>query len=371
MKDSHLILWIFLVAIVLNSCSLDELEFSKLSDDANWNPEVVIPLAKGNVKAWDLLNGAIKNNESTLVKGSDGLVNIVYRKNDLLRYDVSDLFSFPTSQSFFMDEKPLGDLHPEDIIMASQISLNDLTDLLGGSLSQLVAFNGMTFPFPAVSAPEVDAPFNLNGVSDFESITLSQGVLDIHIENKLQVPITIKGSLFDIVSNKMVKEFTFSNVMPGEFKNVTSDLSGEELSNQVEFKLLTFETPGSMTPVSINMQDYFKIKFMFKNLGISRGSMRVTKIQTLKEGNGFLDFTFPEAEMKAFGAHLKKGLLTIRNHNNLPLSGSINFTLNEIKYKSTGLPVSATVPLNGSPVVISLDNTDINFTTDPAMPYNR
>lgn len=371
MKDSYLILWIFLLSIVLNSCSLDEMDFSKLSDDANWNPEVVLPLAKGNVKAWDLINGAIKTNESSLVEGPDGLVNIVYRKNDLLRYNVRDLFSFPTSQSFFMDEKPLGDLHPEDITLASQITLNDLTGLIGGNLSQLVLFNGLTFPFPAISAPQVNAPFTLSGVSDFESVALNQGVLDIHIENKMKVPITIKGSLFDKASNNTVREFDFSNVMPGEFKNVTSNLAGVELSNEVEFRLQTFETPGSLTPVTINLQDYFKIKFMLKDLGISRGNMKITKVTTVKGGEGSLNFDFPETEMKAFGAHLKKGLLTIRNNNNLPLSGSVNFTLNEIKYTTTGLPVSATVPLNGSPVVISLDETDINFTTDPSKPYNR
>lgn len=371
MKNSHVILWMFLLAIVLNSCSLDELEFSKMSDDANWNPEVVLPLAKGNVKAWDMINGAIKSNESSLVNGADGLVKIVYRKNDLLNYHVRDLFSFPTSQSFSMDEKPLGEFHPEDITLASQITLNDLTALIGGNLSQLVLVNGLTFPFPAVSAPQMNAPFDLSGVAEFETITLSQGVLDIHIENRMKVPITISGALFDKASNHKVREFTFSNLMPGEFKNVTSNLAGVELSSQVEFRLQTFETPGSITPVTINLTDYFKIKFMLKDLIISRGNMKVTQIKTLKGGDGFLDFAFPETEMKAFGAHLKKGLLTIRNSSNLPLSGSINFTLHEIKYKSTGLPISATVPLNGSPVVISLDETDINFTTDPAQPYNR
>lgn len=371
MKDSRLILWIFLLVVSLNSCNLDELEFKKLSGDANWNPEMVLPLAKGNLNAWELLNGAVENNESSLVKDPDGLLKIVYRKNDLLNYSVHDLFSFPTSQSFTLDEKPLGEIYPEDMVLSTQISLDDLSGLLGGSLSQLAAFNGSTSPFPAVSAPALDAPFNIIGVSDFEFITLSKGVLDIHIENRLKVPVTVKGSLFDKTFNKSIKEFTFSNLLPGEFKNVTSDLTGVEISNQVEFKLLTFETPGSITPVNINMQDYFKIKFMLKDLGISKGSVKVTKQQTLKEGDGAFDFTFSETEMKAFGAHLKKGLLTIRNTSNLPLSGFINFTLNEIKYKATGMPVSANIPLNGNPLVISLDDTEINFTTDPAKPYSR
>lgn len=371
MKDSRLFLWIFSLSLLLNSCQLDELDFNKLSEDANWNPGMVIPLAKGNIKAWDFINGAIKDDESSIVAGSDGLINIVYRKNDLLKYNVHDIFTFPSSQSFSLNEKELGDFHPEDIILASQISLNDLSGLIGGSLSQLAAFNGLASPFPAVSAQGMDAPFNLSGISAYEFLTLSQGELDIHIENRLKVPVTVKGSLFDRVSNKKIQEFTFSNILPGEFKNVSSDLSGVELSNQVEFRMQSFETPGSLTPVSINMEDYFKIKFMLKELGISKGNINVTKEQTLKEGNGAFDFIFPETEIKAYDAKLKKGLLTIRNISNLNLSGSVNFTLNEIKDKITGFPISAAVPLDGSPLEISLDNTEINFTTDPSIPYNR
>lgn len=370
MKDLRLILWIFFTGIVLNSCSLDELDFSKLSDDAQWSPEMVVPLAKGKVSAWDFLHGAVESNESSLAKDSNGLLKIVYRQNDLLNYGVRDLFSFPASQAFALEEKPLGVIHPENIILSTQISLDELTNLLGGSLSQLSALDGSNAPFPSVSAPGLNAPFNTNGTSEFEYIVLSEGVLDIHIENRLKVPITVRGSLVDKASGNKIQEFTFNQVMPGEFKNVTSNLAGVELSNQVEFKLLSFETPGSVTPVGIHMQDYFKIKFMFNDLGISSGRLKVTDIHTLKAGDGFLDFEFEDTEMKGFAARLKKGLLTIRNTSSLPLSGSVNFTLNEIRYISTGLPVTATVPLNGNPTVISLDDSDINFTTNPSKTYN-
>jgi hypothetical protein len=73
--------------------------------------------------------------------------------------------------------------------------------------------------------------------------------------------------------------------------------------------------------------------------------------------------------MKAYSSVLKKGTMTIKTTNTSQLTGTINFTLSEIK--KNGVPIVASVPLSGNSTTIDLAGANINFSADPVQPYNR
>jgi len=353
---------------LVNSCNLDSLDFNKLSTETNLSPEIVAPFAKANVSVWDLIQSANNNNPGTVTKGSNGLINIVYQQNDLYKYNVRDFVQFPTRQDFSSENKALGNISIGDINVSRNITLNDLATSLNGSLSSVVSLNGMNVPFPAVSFNGPEVKYNLSSISDYQSITLSSGTMAIILNNQLKVPVKISGSLFDVVNNRKITDFTFATVNPNGTSTTSVSLAGLQLSNQIEFRMMTFETPGSSTPVNINLNDYFKVTFNLTNLGISAGTLTVGA-QTLAGYSGTFGFTFPEPDLKAFGASLKNGLLSIRVTNTSQLTGNINFTLPGIK--RNGAIVSSSIPLNGTTTTIDLSGADINFAADPAQPYNR
>jgi len=370
MKDLTSALMIILLLFLFNGCHLDELDKDKISKASFLKPSLVAPLAKGTVTVWDLVNAANSDNNSLISKDPDGLIKIIYRKDKIYSYNVHDFIDFPDSKDFSSSDQMLGDIFPQDVHISRAIDLTELSGKTNGQMDGVAALNGQNTFFPAVSSTNMSSPYTLDEITDFKSVTISSGNLKIELENKLKVPVTIKGDLYDITNNKVVHEFTFTNVAPGTTAVVNKDLAGTNLSNMVEFRMISFQTPGSTNSVLINMNDYFKINFLFTSLSVSKGLIRLLDSQKLAGSSDKLQFDFPEENVKVIGAILKKGTLTIRTINNLPFTGMINITINEIKNMVTNDPVTATVPMDGTPRTITLDNSIINLSADPEYPYN-
>lgn len=369
MKRSPFVIWFVLLVFVMSSCNLDNLDFEKLSKNVNLNPEFVAPVAKANISVWDIIQSANNENEDVFMKDPNGLIKIVYKQNDLFNYNVRDFLDFPVVQNFSSGDKLVGDISPEDIDVTKDISLNELINNSNGALNDLLQFNGMTTSFPATSISDIVFRFSLDPISDFTSVNISKGTLAVNMENKLKVPLTVKGNLFDLGNNRVISEFTFTNIAPGENESSSVSLAGKQLSNIIEFRLTSFATTGSTTPVTVNLADYFKMDFNLSGLGISQGNLIIKNSQTLEGASDVFKFDFPEPDFKAFSAVLKKGTIWVKTTNTSKMTGSVNFTLNEIK--KNGVPLQINVPLSGSSTIVDLAGVNINFASDPAVPYNQ
>jgi len=216
----------------------------------NLSPAFVAPIAKANISGWDLVLSANKGNEDVISKDPvTKLIRIVYKQDNLYKYDVRD-FNFPSFS-----------------VPSRIISLANLISTLGGDLNALTLLDGMTVPFPAFYFPSIVTEFNMDQISHFNSVTFKKGSLGITLENKLKVPITIIGSLYDMGNNRIVADFTFENITPNGIANKSTSLAGLQLSNKVEFRMLTFKTPGSApVAVKIDLNDYFKLTFDLENI---------------------------------------------------------------------------------------------------------
>ena len=368
MKKNPFVYSILLLLFLANSCKMDNLDFSKLSKTLNLNPEIIAPVAKANVTVWDLVQSATKNNVTQITKDPNGLIQIIYKKDSLYNYNVRDFLTFPSQQSFPSVTKELGVISPGDISVSRKITLSDLAGTLGGNLLTIKQLDGMTVTFPALSFSNLSAPFNLSQITDFNSVTISNGSLGITLENKMKVPVTIQGSFYDLTYNKEIAGFIFPDVAPGQISTISVPLSGVQISNNVELRLSTFETPGSTLPVKIDLTDYINVTFDLKDLKISSGNMKIAS-QVIEGFSGVFDFKFPDPAMKVFSTVLQNGILTINTTNKSKLTGTIIFTLPEIT--KSGVQVQKSIPLDGSSISIDLSQADINLSSDPAQPYNR
>lgn len=360
---------ISVLLLLFNGCNLDEVDFSKLSKEINFSPEIVAPIARANISVWDLLQSANTENEDLIVKDPNGLIKIIYKQEELIKYNVSNLVPSPGNQNFSSGDKAMGDIFPKDVDISSRITLNELVDKLNGSLDAIIPINGMYLPFPAIPLSNLDALFSLEAISDFTSLTLSKGIVEISLENKLKVPLTIEGSFFDLGRNRSITDFTFVNIAPNASQTLSVKLAGVLLSNQLAFKMKTLNTIGSSMPVNINLADYFKISFNLTELGVSKGNLRITESQTMEGSVGAFEFDFPEPDIKAFRGVLQKGSLSVKSNNTSQMTGTINLKLNEVK--KNGVPMEISIPLGGNSTIVDLSGADINFSADPAFPYNR
>lgn len=369
MKNSLLKLCFFAPLLLFYSCHLDELDFSKLSHGANLKPEMVVPVAKATISVWDLMQAANKDHEEGLTKDPNGLIKIVYKQNELFQFKGRDLIQFPVKNNFSTGDKVLGNILVKDITLSTNIALNDLVNKTNGALNGILLMNGKTLPFPPISVAGFAIPFSLEEVENFKSITLGKGRLEITMKNNLKVPLSIHGSFFDIGDNSEIKAFSFMNVAPNETKTISMDVTGVQLSNQLEFRLLSFDTPGSALPVNINLSDYFKLTFHLVDLGISSGKLMIDKSNLIEGSGGEFEFSLAKSDPKAFSGILNKGSVSITSSNNSQMTGSIHFILTELK--KDGLPVEIDIPLGGNSTTIDLSGATMNFSADPAFPYNR
>jgi hypothetical protein len=371
MKDLSTLFLFSLLLILLNSCHLDELQFDKLSKQVDTQPTFIAPIAKGNVTVWDLVSAANNESENNIVTDPNGLVKIIYTKENLFTYQISELLDFPSQNNFTSGDQPVGAISPQDVVISHEVNLLELSEKVNGKLDGILLSDGNTAPFPEVLSPNMGAQFPLTDITGFKTVTLSNGTLKVEVKNNLKVPVSISGSLYDVTNNRQVAPFSFTNIAPQATSSLSYPMAGKDLSNKLEFRMNSFETPGSTTPVSINLRDYFSLTFSLTDLGISKGMVKIENTRTMEGSKGNFEFDFPEPNLKAFGAVLKKGSLIIKSVNEAPLTGVVNLVLPEIKNMLTGAPVTATIPLDGSTISIPLDNTLINFASDPLKPYNR
>jgi len=358
-----------MLLFLVNSCNLDGLDFDKLSDEVNMNPEIVAPIAKANISVWDLLQSINTGDKDLIAKDPNGLVKIIYKQNDLFRYNVRDLLSLPVQQNFTSGNKSLGDINSGTFSVTRSITLIELGQLGTGGMIDAGIFHGMTVPFPAYSFNGPSFSYQISQIPDFTNITLTSGSLEITFENKLKVPVSLKGSFFDLGYNRKIKDdISFNNVAPNATAKAVLDLAGIQISNNIEFRMASFSTPGSATPVYIDKADYVKLTADLKNASVSRGNLKINS-QTVQGGSGTEGFVFPDPTLKIFNMALKKGTMTVKVNSTSKVNGSINLSLPEIK--KNGIPISVNVPLSGSSVTIDLAGANFNFASDPLVPYNR
>jgi hypothetical protein len=351
-----------LLLILLNGCNLDNLDINKLSDEVNLNPTLAAPLATANITGWDLFQSPNKE------KGPNGVVNLVYRQNDIIRYNTKDLINFPVQQMFPSLERAVGEISPGILSRSREITLSELIEKLDGGLDGVKPFSGQTVPFPPYAYVGPEVQFDIGSITEFTSLVVSGGTVDIILDNKLKIPVSVTGYLYDTGNNTKIIDFSFTNVAAGTTAKQVVNLAGLNVTNKIDFRMSSFETLGSATPVPIIMEDILKITFDLKGLKISSGNVKIQS-QVVDGKEGYLNFTFPEPDMKAFSAILKKGTLKIRTINPSKLTGNVNLLLSEIK--KGGSAVLSNIPLNGNTVLVDLAGANVNFASDLSSPFNR
>src|SRR5664280_2463480 len=138
--------------IAAAGCVKNTYDMTTLSKWGHLSPTVGVSAAYGDIKLSDILKPS-----DTVVFGNDNFVKLVFKKDTLAYFRMSDYYDLNNMVSY-SHSYPIGEL-------------------------SIAPFNGSVFPLTNTG----ELPFPV--FSNFENATLSQGVLDITVRNNSAVEI--------------------------------------------------------------------------------------------------------------------------------------------------------------------------------------
>jgi len=82
----------------------DDYDFDKLSENIDWQPDLVAPVGYGEYSLWYLLNQheAVPEDQ-TIFLGDDGLIHIKYMEEAIFTYEASEVLDFPDQTAYTFD----------------------------------------------------------------------------------------------------------------------------------------------------------------------------------------------------------------------------------------------------------------------------
>lgn len=369
MKKRYIIFISFF--FILAACKKEEVDFNKY-DNYKPEPEFGLPLVNADLKLVNLVKS-----DSNIRYDADGFMRLFFRKSKIKEVNTLSLLTIP-NQGVSSYTQKLGLLDIADFNIEGGRSLTQMRNGFQNQTTKdaidLAIANSPTI-VPALSdgAPNI-TPFSL--FNSFTQAKIASGYLKVKFDNKLTVTVSsMTVNIYDIafLPATLVGTLSFTNVAPGASQTDSFNMAGKTLSNELGFNISQFLTLASATPVAISGSDSLLFKASTSNLKV-RGGRTILEEQNVQSEDLFVDLT-PDDPSTLIR---KVGFTTASiNYSYVSsLSEDIELSLNFIGAKRSNgqaLPaqtvyLSANSNSNGA---IVLNNTIMDFTQDPLLPYNR
>ncbi|MEA3443261.1 MAG: hypothetical protein U9R19_00895 [Bacteroidota bacterium] len=236
MRKTHIIL-IALLLIVFFSCRK---EIKKPS----WDIAVSIPLFNASLSIGEIIPDSLTSNDV------DSLIRLVW-ENEIYRFSLDSFISMPDTGfrfAAYLDSIKLGTMN-----IQQAVTLGEIID--GAGLGQIIQ-DGSTFAIPPLIGLTYE-DIVIDASEFFQTMTLSEGLIDITIENNL--PIDITNLIFQMVNSTGGEEIlldTFDIIPSGGTKTRTVSLVGKTVKGFLVGNILNMDSPGTNgNAVAINYAD--------------------------------------------------------------------------------------------------------------------
>jgi len=364
-KSFHFI-WVFAgIFLFMSSCVNEEYDFDTLSKEVSLSPKFVLPAVNGFLT----LGNSFEPKEDTIVVGDDGTIKLIYKKDSLFSYSVTDIIDIP-------DQPPrsktavLGSVYIEDFNYDGSLTLNVISlNFEALTRSTLVALDQTNDIFPVINDPNTGS-FNIPSFTNFTQVTVDSGKISIEITNQLPVEISFTLRLRNSSDNSQVGgDFVYSAIPSLGSQIKTVDISGN-LTNDLIFDIVTFSTPGSSGNVFIDLTDLILISLNSQNIVVSSGTAILPDQAFFVETDTInLDIdpgteaTYVEMASGDMNYSVTSGFNEAIRMNLILPTGELNN--DTLKY---AIPVVASGSASG---ILSMTGASVDFTIDPLQPYNK
>lgn len=248
-------LYLVLGAALASSCVKDKYDFNNAQ--LNYTPKFALPLLNASIITEDLLKDA----DTTLITtGADNVLKVLFT-DTLMSIGMSE---FVDIQDVTMsDNLKIGAISIEDKAEKNQITC--------GTILPTYPFYGSAIPISFSQSNLALTKQDLAPISDFTTLTFSEGTLELKIENSFKCDLSnVKVKLFSNFTD-LIADVTFPSIAMGTTQTQSIDLSGKTITNQISYEMYNFDVAVNAGAV-MQMADSLNMNFLFKGAKVVSGT---------------------------------------------------------------------------------------------------
>ena len=238
------------IIVLLSACR-------KVDERPNWDVDIYSPILNTSLSLVDIVP------DSLVQLDADQSIRLVY-KNKLFTYALDSFLTLPNKS--IQKKFSIDNLVIDDETIEHNMTLGDIARQQGLAGAIILANHGNSIPISAMnglSAP----PFDVDATSYFTEMVLSEGKMDISIEN--QLPIDCDSIIYNFKNKNLgniIIQDTFEQIPSGSASTHTFLLDTTELEGMLVAELLNFNTPGAPSGAMIDTNNAIKISVTIYDL---------------------------------------------------------------------------------------------------------
>jgi hypothetical protein len=359
------------IMLLAYGCIKDTYDMDKLSDKMAISPEFAISAFSGDVSFSELVKQS-----DTVVYDQDKFVRLIFRKDSIINKQLKDLYNLQNMVSYIQDYT-VGELTISPFQGTISFSLGEITNKLSTTLKNQITLldDGGTHPFPALPSVFLGEK-SYTAFPNFTQATFASGLLDITITNNLPAPLS--GLNIDLLRStdrtSVFGSIPVASVPVGQTKVVSVSLAGKTLPNTLIASVTLSGSSGNTNNVTVSLSNNnVQVKVAASNLKILSGRV-ILPNQVVAANNTHDVMSFnPGVGVEIQKLKMITGNLNYKIQSTATgISAALNVTMPSVLRNGTALQNTFNLVTGTSSLgTVSLNNTDIDLSTDLLQPFNR
>jgi hypothetical protein len=245
------------------------------------NPEFAAAVGRFSFLFSDFIKG-----DSLIQVGSDNSIALRYTKDSVVGYSVADIVGRATGGVGGSINKTtvLGAVSVPNLTINQTTALSQFGAAFAEPLKTLFTSGGTVPPFPATGIPAFSVPANvtnnLTQLDDFESVTLSSGMISLQLTNNF--PFALSNLAVELLNQNGTSIVTIpiptggGTIATGATATGTADLTGKTMTNRLSYKIGTFSSPGIPVGTVIAPTATMAVAVSISNMKVKSGRVKIS-----------------------------------------------------------------------------------------------
>ena len=327
------VLSIFLVIAILVSCKKED-------SKPTWNVDVVTPIVNTTLTIRDIVN------DTVLQVNTDSSVSLVY-KSSFYDFNLDELLKVPDTTIEYnakLSNLKINDIIVEDGVSLGEIAMKDKEDN-GPTGSLYLAIinglnNGQPTDIPAMPTQNY-SDITLDATDYFETLTVSEGYIDITIDNQLLMPIT---NLVFVIKNEISQDVIVADTFP--IINSEETLTSQKLLSNITVEGIlkgdiSLESPGANGVIIDDTARAVTATINIHDIKITSALAKFPN-QNIIELDENLKLDIDDKQINELT--VKNGTVTIEVHNTLPEEINFEYRMPKVMKNNQPLVFAGVVP---------------------------
>ena len=299
-----------------------------------WDAELLAPLATTSLNIGDIAT------DSFFQSNADSSLSLVFQ-NSLYEFNMDSILDIGAIS--YADKAKLDSLKIDSFVLNENVTLGDVATSIGGAIGAFIIFsNGTSQTIPAFNSTSTITSL-IDATATFQNMVIISGTLEVKATNNF--PIDLDNIAYNLENQSAMNIFladTISTIAAnGGTYTRTFDLAGKTIEGLINLNILSFSTPGSGSPVLINLNDDLVVELKIKDIKVSSATA-VFPNQTFSDDTTNIPVTL------GFGAQLQNAVIQSATIN-IQISSTIEEQVT-IDYQLPSVSIAG-VPFSASTIV--------------------